>query len=99
MKDIYSIIKRPIITEKSSSQKSAYNQYVFEVATFANKIQIKEAVEKIFKVKVLRVRTFNVLGKRTRLGRSSGKRERVRDVSRRSGAYVWTVMETPFSLK
>lgn len=74
MKGIYSIIKKPIITEKSSSQKSAYNQYVFEVAPFANKIQIKEAVEKMFKVKVLRVRTFNVLGKRTRLGRSLGKR-------------------------
>lgn len=74
MKYAHSIIKRPIITEKSNLGKSTYNQYTFEVDSDANKIEIKEAIEKIFKVKVLHIRTLNVLGKRKRLGRSIGKR-------------------------
>jgi len=74
MKYPHSIIKRPIITEKSNLGKSTYSQYTFEVDSDANKIEIKEAIEKIFKVKVLHIRTLNVLGKRKRLGRSIGKR-------------------------
>ncbi len=74
MKDIYQIIRRPIITEKSSLQKDRHNQYTFEVDPDANKIEIKEAVEKIFKVKVSEVRTSNYAGKRKRLGRSMGRR-------------------------
>ncbi|HIC92297.1 MAG TPA: 50S ribosomal protein L23 [Syntrophaceae bacterium] len=74
MKYLHSVIKRPIITEKSNLKKGTHNQYTFEVHPDANKIEIKEAVEKIFKVKVLRVRTLNVLGKRRRVGRSVGKR-------------------------
>jgi len=70
----YDIIRRPIVTEKSSSAKEANNQYVFEVATAANKIEIAKAVEQLFKVKVLSVRVMNMEGKKRRLGRFSGKR-------------------------
>jgi large subunit ribosomal protein L23 len=70
----YDIIRRPIVTEKSSSAKEASNQYVFEVATAANKIEIAKAVEQLFKVKVLSVRVMNMEGKKRRLGRFSGKR-------------------------
>jgi len=70
----YDIIRRPIVTEKSSSAKEASNQYVFEVATSANKIEIAKAVEQLFKVKVLSVRVMNIEGKKRRLGRFSGKR-------------------------
>lgn len=70
----YDIIRRPIVTEKSSLAKEASNQYVFEVATDANKIEIAKAVEQLFKVKVLSVRVMNMEGKKRRLGRFSGKR-------------------------
>jgi large subunit ribosomal protein L23 len=70
----YDIIRRPIVTEKSSLMKEEGNQYVFEVATSANKIEIAKAVESLFKVKVMSVRVINMEGKKRRLGRSSGKR-------------------------
>ncbi len=70
----YDIIRRPIVTEKSSLMKEERNQYVFEVATSANKIEIAKAVEQLFKVKVMSVRVMNIEGKKRRLGRSSGKR-------------------------
>ncbi len=70
----YDIVLRPIITEKSSFAKEASNQYVFEVARDANKIEIARAVEQLFKVKVLSVRVMNKEGKKRRLGRFSGKR-------------------------
>ncbi len=70
----YDIVLRPIITEKSSFAKEANNQYVFEVARDANKIEIARAVEQLFKVKVLSVRVMNMEGKKRRLGRFSGKR-------------------------
>ena len=59
----YDIIRRPIVTEKSSLCKEAGNQYVFEVARGANKIEIAKAVEQLFKVKVLSVRVMNMEGK------------------------------------
>jgi len=62
------------VTEKSSLIKEAGNQYVFEVATGANKIEIAKAIEALFKVKVLAVRVMNMEGKARRLGKSSGKR-------------------------
>ncbi len=74
MKEPHEIIRRPLITEKSTQQKEENRQYVFEVDPRANKIEIKEAVEQLFKVKVLKVRTLNVLGKIKRLGRRYGKR-------------------------
>ncbi len=74
MKQPQKIIRRPLVTEKSTQQKEGSNQYVFEVQKDANKIEIQSAVERLFKVKVLQVRTVNVLGKLKRLGRRYGKR-------------------------
>ena len=70
----YDIILRPIITEKSTFVKEAANQYVFEVLRSANKIEIRKAVEKLFKVKVIDVHVSNMEGKKKRLGRYAGKR-------------------------
>jgi large subunit ribosomal protein L23 len=70
----YDIVVRPIITEKSSLLKDAGNQYVFEVQRDANKIEIKKAVEKLFKVKVVSVHISNMEGKKKRVGRFAGKR-------------------------
>ena len=67
----YDIIKRPILSEKSYSG-IADKKYVFEVAIDANKIEIKEAVEKIFGVKVEKVNTSHVRGKLKRQGRYAG---------------------------
>ena len=70
----YDVIRRPIITEKSSSLKEAGNQYVFEVQRDANKIEIKKAIEKLFKVKVVSVQVALMQGKERRVGRFSGKK-------------------------
>ena len=72
MKEAHQIIKRPLITEKSTRQKEEGNQIAFVVDPRANKIEIRQAVEKLFKVKVLRVRTMHLTGKRKRLGRFTG---------------------------
>ena len=72
--DIYQIIKEPRITEKANLQKESANQVSFKVDRKANKIEIKKAIEILFKTKVLEVRTMNVRGKRRRMGRNSGKR-------------------------
>ena len=74
MKNPYKILKRPLITEKSNLLKEEINQIIFEVDKKANKIEIKEAVEKLFKVNVIKVHTINMQGKIKRLGRSQGKR-------------------------
>lgn len=74
MKEPQKIILRPLITEKSTHQKEEGNQYVFEVNRNSNKIEIRSAVERLFKVKVNNVRTVNVIGKVKRLGRRYGKR-------------------------
>ena len=66
------IIKAPIITEKSTSIASNEKTYVFKVDAKANKSQIKDAVEKIFNVKVESVNTVNVHPKKKRVGRYSG---------------------------
>ena len=69
------IIRRPLVTEKSSMMREdGTNIIAFEVDPKANKIQVKDAVEMLFKVKVDEVRLFNVRGKVKRLGRYSGKR-------------------------
>ena len=70
----YDVIVRPIVTEKSSLLKDGGNQYVFEVARTANKIEITKAVEQLFKVKVVSVRVMNIEGTKRRLGKHSGKR-------------------------
>jgi large subunit ribosomal protein L23 len=69
----HDIIRRPIITENSMGQM-AEKKYTFEVDKRANKIQIKQAVEEIFGVKVKAVNTMNVLGKFKRMGANMGKR-------------------------
>jgi len=74
MKNVYEVIRRPIITEKGTLQKEVSNKVVFEVNPQANKKEIKDAVEKIFKVHVLHVHTFNQRGKWKRVGRNVGKK-------------------------
>lgn len=74
MKSIYSIIKRPLFTEKGSNIKEAQNKLLVEVDKDANKNEIKAAVETIFKVKVDKVATIKVRGKIKRYGRSVGRR-------------------------
>lgn len=69
----YDIIKEPIITEKSMQLKEQYNKYTFKVAPNANKIEIENAVEALFNVKVLSVNTINVLPKNKRVGQYAGK--------------------------
>lgn len=66
------IIKAPIITEKSRDISSTEGKYVFKVDVKANKTQIKQAIEMIFKVKVSSVNTVNVHPKKKRVGRYSG---------------------------
>jgi len=75
MLTIYDVIKRPLITEKAMDLKENLNQIAFEVDPRANKIQIKEAVEKLFNVKVKDVRTMNVRGKVKRFGTTVGRRD------------------------
>ena len=68
------IIRRPLVTEKSTNLRENDNIIAFEVAPNANKIQVKAAVEELFKVKVDEVRLFNVRGKMKRMGRWQGRR-------------------------
>ena len=68
------IIRRPLVTEKSTLLRESSNVIAFEVDPKANKIQVKDAVEKLFNVKVEEVRLFNVRGKMKRMGRFEGKR-------------------------
>jgi large subunit ribosomal protein L23 len=73
MKNIYSIIKRPLFTEKGSNLKEAENKVLIEVDKDANKIEIKRAVEEIFKVKVDKVATIKAHGRWKRYGKFVGK--------------------------
>ena len=73
MKSPYDIVKKPIITEQSMSGV-AEKVYVFEVAKNANKIEIRQAIEEIFGVKVAKINTMNVPGKEKRMGVHSGFR-------------------------
>jgi large subunit ribosomal protein L23 len=72
--DMRQVIKRPLITEKGTRIKDEQNKYLFEVDTNANKLMIKQAVEKLFDVKVIKVNVMNVHGKEKRMGRFSGRR-------------------------
>ena len=73
MKNSYDIILKPVITENSVDMM-ADKKYTFKVATDANKIEIKKAVEEIFDVKVAKVTTINMDGKLKRMGRYEGRR-------------------------
>ncbi len=68
------ILKRPLITEKISSQTDQFGKYAFEVDKRANKIEIKKAVESRFDVDVTNVTTMNVRGKMKRMGRFEGRK-------------------------
>jgi large subunit ribosomal protein L23 len=70
----YSVIKRPIVTEKTSIQKEKDNQVTFEVDKNANRVMIRKAIEEIFNVQVAAVRTAHVRGKFKQRGRIIGKR-------------------------
>ncbi len=65
----YEIVKKPLITEKSTIQKETHNQLTFEVDRKANKVEIRRAVEKVFNVRVVDVRTMQMKGKVKRFGR------------------------------
>ena len=78
MNNYRDIIKAPIITEKSADLAQNKNTITFSVATDANKVQIKQAVEKIFNVKVESVNTVNVKPKKKRVGRYTGKTNNVK---------------------
>lgn len=72
---LYDVIKRPVITEKSHDMATIQNQYVFEVDMRANKIQVADAVFRIFGVDVLKVRTLVMPAKRGRRGRKMYTRQ------------------------
>ena len=74
MKDLTRVIVRPVVTEKTTDM-GENDKYVFEVATEANKNEVKQAVEKFFGVKVVDVHTMNMKGKPKRLGRYMGRRK------------------------
>jgi large subunit ribosomal protein L23 len=74
MKDPRSVVRKALITEKGTTLRELRNQYHFEVARDANKIEIKRAIETIFSVKVGNVRTMQLRGKVKRQGRYVGKR-------------------------
>ena len=74
MNNSHKVIRRPLITEKSTMLREGTNVLAFEVDRSANKIDVKRAVEELFKIKVAEVRLFNVRGKMKRMGRNVGKR-------------------------
>jgi large subunit ribosomal protein L23 len=74
MRTIYEVVKRPIISEKSTAQTEVANRYAFEVAAQASKPEIKDAVQRLFNVKVKDVRTMMMHGKTKRMGRFETKR-------------------------
>lgn len=82
MRPLHQIIKKPLITEKTSQLKENGQVVAFEVAMNANKVEIKQAIEKAFDVKVENVKTLVAAGKIKRVGATFGKR------SNRKKAYV-----------
>ena len=73
MRTVYEVIKRPVISEKSTALSEVAGKYVFEVATQANKTEIRDAVQRLFNVEVRSVRTSVMHGKLKRVGRRDGK--------------------------
>ena len=74
MKGPFHVVQKPLLTEKGTRLKDEANQYLFRVEKAATKVEIKRAIEQLFKVTVLDVRTFRVHGKAKRLGRFQGRR-------------------------
>ena len=74
MKDEYAIVNYPILSEKGTRLSEKENKYIFRVSRTANKIEIRGAIEKLYKVRVKDVNTMTVKGKRKRMGSVVGKR-------------------------
>lgn len=74
MASLYQVLKRPLVTEKTNALRDHNNDYAFEVAAAANKIEIRQAVESLFGVKVKSVRTAVVRGKYRRTRQGLGQR-------------------------
>ncbi len=74
MKDLYGIVQRPLVTEKSTLASEAHNQLAFQVRQDATKQEIKQAFETIFRVTVLKVRTMHQIGKVRQVGKRQGRR-------------------------
>ena len=74
MKNLHDVIRAPLISEKGTLLTETANQVLFKVRPDANKIEVKQAVETIFKVKVVQVRMARYLGKMRRIGKSMGRR-------------------------
>lgn len=74
MKNLYTVMKKPLFTEKGNNLKETENKLLIEVSRDANKIDIKRAIEEIFKVKVEKVSTISRRGKWKKFGKSIGKR-------------------------
>jgi large subunit ribosomal protein L23 len=72
--EINKVVKRILVTEKSTVARDTSNKYFFEVDRKANKVQIATAVEKLFKVKVVDVHVMHILGKKKRMGRIVGQK-------------------------
>jgi len=70
MTTIFEILRRPLVTEKTNYQVNDLHQYVFEVASFATRSMIRDAVQTLFDVKVVRVNVINAPAKRTRRAKS-----------------------------
>ena len=70
----YDVIRRPIMTEKSSGAQETGNKFTFEVSNESNKVEVRKAIETLFKVKVKRVNTIRVNGKRKRFQGRPGRR-------------------------
>ena len=73
MKDIFQVIKRPLLTEKSTRKKEEFNEVTFEVDRRANRSEVKTAVQTLFKVKVQRVNLMQMEGKKKRVGKKLGR--------------------------
>jgi large subunit ribosomal protein L23 len=73
MKDMFQIIKRPLLTEKSTRKKEEFNEVTFEVDRRANRSEVKMAVQTLFKVKVQRVNLMQMEGKKKRVGKKLGR--------------------------
>jgi large subunit ribosomal protein L23 len=63
----YEIVRRPLVTEKSTTMQSMRNQFTFEVASSSNKVEVRKAIETLFSVKVLKVNMVSVSGKARRM--------------------------------
>ena len=74
MKDLSQVLIRPIVTEKTTDMSGQGNKFVFQVALDSNKVEIRQAVEKFFGVKVLDVRTMRMTGKPKRVRLVTGRR-------------------------